>query len=245
MFRYKYLLPVFGLFLAINSNASVIHFESDFDSAIDSGARITDGSYELRQGIGDVAIAGGELEFNLGGGRDYDQVNLDLGYGYDNYRVEFDLITRNLANSGHSFSVLFDTPTVQTLNFNNCCSNRIDTYTPFASNQIGSLGSLIDDYAMHVSIDIDLLLEEWEIDISGVGNARGGFYSSGGDVNSLRFSLATAMGGISGDPSVYAYMDNLVVSSITSVPEPASLGLFLSSFVLLLMARKTQKRRLL
>lgn len=240
MFRFNFLVALFSVFFATSAYSTVIHFESDFDSVMNRGATITDGSYQLRRTAGYLSTFGGQLGFNLASGN-REQVELELGAGFDNYRVEFDLITNNLANSQHGFTVNFDTPRVQNLNFNNCCNNRVSTFTPGTSNLINQIGYLEDDTPMHVVIDVDLLLDEWQIDISGVGSTRGDFNSTGGDVDSIRFGLSTKMGGINADPTVSVFMDNLVVSS--SVPEPSTLGLFLSSSLILLAVKRNRRKR--
>jgi hypothetical protein len=225
-FKLSALLAV-GLLSSV-AEASVVHFASDFENAVDSGASITDNGYQLTTIFGDPSLVGGELLFNLGGAGTYEQTKLSILNAGSNkvFHIEFDMLTENLANSGYGFGVFFDTPTVQTLNFNNCCSSTISAHNPNAVFPlIGSMGSLIDNQSMHVDIDIDLISEMWTIGISGIGTSTGGFYSENGSIESMRMSLSPAHGSVTApDSSINVYIDNLHV--VSAVPLPASIWLF-------------------
>ncbi len=234
----RFLQCLFLLSIISSANAATIRFSSDFDSAVDTGGGVSDSGYVLNHRAGDTSLVNGALEFNLAHGN-YEQVSLSLGGTDKIYRVEFDLMTRNLANSEHSFSLNFDTPTVQNLNFNNCCSNRVTASNPYASDVIRMLGYLADDQSMHVSIEVNLLSSLWSIDVSGVGSGTGGFYSKDGGIESLRFGLSTAKGGTLPDPSVYVEMDNLVV--VSEVPLPATMWLLGTAIISLVGFRRADE----
>lgn len=232
------------LVLPFQAQASTVIFSSDFESAVDNGATINDGGSTLNTKFGDPALgslgslSGRALILNPSASSSYEQVQLNLGYGASNYHVEFDLETLGLTTSDYAFTLLFDTPIVQNLNFADCCSNRIYAFDTKAVNPIGTLGVLSDNKLMHVNIDVDLAQSLWSIDVSGVGSGTGGFYSESGDIKAMRLSLAPALGGAGADPSVYVGIDNLVV---TSVPIPGAAWLFGSAC--LVLAGKGLRRR--
>ena len=239
----KTIVLAFMAFTATQSaSAAVTHYSSDFENAIDAG-NIIDSGGVLTQVFGDVSLGGfGSLSgtaliFNPTVDP-YEQVSLLLGGGRSTYRIEFDLETQGVTGSGYAFTMLADTPEVQTLSFANCCDNRIDLWSggPGPSITTTTIGALADNTPMHVAVDIDLDQGYWMASVSGVGSAIAPFYASDGDVFSLRFSLSPALGGIGLDPSVFVGMDNLTV---TTVPIPPAIGLFGAGLVALLnVARK-------
>ena len=222
--------------LPFQAQAGTVYFSSDFESAVDHGSTIDDNGYTLRTVFGDPALGtlgslnGQALILNPSAASSYEQVKLNLGYGASKYHVEFDVESAGLTTSDYSLTLHFDTPTIQNLSFADCCSNSISTFNPNAVNPIGHLGSVSDNTLMHVNINIDLDLAMWTIGIPGVGSGSGGFYSDGGDIESLRFSLSPALGGAGADPSVFVGIDNLVVSS---VPVPGAAWLFGSACLML------------
>ena len=220
------------LIYASQSQATTIsYFNSDFEQAQDIGSAIIDNNQYLSTNFGDPSLSNGMLRFNTGGLDTYEQVELNLhnSLGHTSYHVEFDLLTENLANSQWGFSTIFDTPIVQNLNFNNCCSNSVSTFNSQTSSASGQIGSLIDNQWMHVTIDIDLLAELWTVDISGVGQITTDFYSQSGGIESMRLGLSPAHGSINApDPSINVYVDNL---SVNSVPVPAAVWLFGSGLI--------------
>jgi len=226
------LIPATFFSLSVQA-ASTVHFSSDFNNAIDTGSVIVDNGYQLNTVFGDPGLVDGALQFNLGGTGLSEQVGLGIfpPVSHKIFSIEFDLFTQNLVNSNYSFSVLFDTPVVQNLNFRNCCSNSISAFNPFAGSPlIGGLGLLEDDKSMNVKIGIDLIDSIWTIDIAGVGSGTGGFYSENGSIERMRMSLSPALGGIdTPDPSINVYVDNLRV--VSAVPLPASVWLFGSGLI--------------
>lgn len=241
----KGLILLGSLFIATTAHASITYFNSDFESAIDTGSAIVDGSNVLNQVFGDVSLSsfgslsGNALVFNPNVDS-YEQVSLTLGAGAPNYHVEFDLETHNLVGSGYGFAMLADTPQVRNLNVGDCCGNSVSLFG--SSSGPVSIGYFTDDTLMHVVADMDLANNLWSVSISGVGSITTTFDSAGGDVNSIRFSLNPALGGVGLDSSVYAAIDNL---SVSTVPLPAAFWLFLSGFASLctsaLVTKKTQQ----
>jgi hypothetical protein len=217
------LLLAASLIFAGNASAITVHFNSDFETAIDTSTSIIDSSGNLTQVFGDLSLStfgsmnGTALVFNPNT-NSYEQARLALGAGASFYHIEFDILTQGLVGSDYAFVMLADTPTVQNLSFSNCCSDSIQ----FGSS---TLGVVTNDTLMHVIVDIDLVNSLWMADISGVGSATSTFNSSGGDVDALRFGLLPALGGAGIDTNVFVGIDNLLV---TSVPVPAAFWLFAS-----------------
>jgi len=230
------LLSLSTLMFITQANATTVHFSSNFNNAIDLGSDISDSGYRLHQTFGDVSLApfgslnDTALVFNPNSSS-YEQVQLNVGE-YDNkiFHIEFDLESQNLIGSNYGFTMSVNTPEVRNLSFKNCCSNTIDM-----SPHGGSLGTFSDNMKMHVNVTIDLIQGGWSAAVSGVGSSIGAFSSSGGGIDSIRFGLAPAVGGIGGaiDTNVYVGMDNLIVTS-SEVPVPAAAWLFGSGFLGLL-----------
>ncbi len=238
------LLAAVSIFTVSSLHAASVqtHFSSNFDNAVDNGSTIIDNGYQMLTTFGDPGLHNGALLFNTGGSSTYEQTKINLATPPDHrqYHVEFDLLTQNLANSQWGFGVYFDTPTVQSVNFNNCCSNSVYTFNPNTFTNTNPIGLLTDDQLMHVTIDINLTSNLWVVDISGVGQHMGSFYSESGDILSMRFGLAPAHGSIiSPDPSINVYVDNLVVTS--TVPVPAAIWLMMSGLLGLVNLARRKK----
>ena len=153
--------------------ATTVYFNSDFESAIDTGTSIVDSSGTLTQVFGDLSLSAfgsmpGTVRVFNPNTESYEQARLALGGGANKYKIEFDIETQNL-----------------------------------------------------------------------VGSTTSPFTSSGGDVDSLRFSLSPALGGAGIDTNVSVAIDNLVV---TRIPVPAALWLFLSGSLGLLSIGRSRKK---
>ena len=227
---YKTLICIISLMFVGNTFAVTVHFDSNFETAIDTGNSIVDSSGNLSQIFGDVSLStfgsmdGAAMLFNPNV-HSYEQVELILGAGASSYHIEFDILTQGLAGTGYAFTMIADTPTVQTLSFGDCCSDSIKLGNGISTSRFGVV---TNDTLMHVTVDINLISSLWTADISGVGSTTTMFNSSGGDVDSLRFSLAPALGGLGLDSNVFVGIDNLVV---TSVPIPSAIWLFGSGLI--------------
>lgn len=149
----------------------------------------------------------------------YEQIELNLGLGYKNYKLSFDIETNNLVGSPYNFSVLFDTPQVHSLDFHG--NVGVNTFnpapTPLAKGR--NIGAFSDNTLMDVDINVNLNEEIWTIDVGSLPVYRGVFYANDNDVNTIRFSLSPWHGSATLDPSVFVGIDNIVVSSI---PVPAT-----------------------
>ena len=219
------LLSLCTLMFVTQADATTVYFNSNFNSAIDTGSSIMDSGKQLQKTFGDVTLGtfGSFIDramvFNPNSDP-YEQVSLAMNEHVNKiFHIEFDLESQNLIGSNYGFTMHVDTPQVQNLDFKNCCFNTINMWPSG-----GSLGTFTDNMMMHVNVDIDLIQGLWSADVSGVGSQTGAFTSSGGGIESLRFGLAPALGGAGIDTNVYVGMDNLIVTS--TVPLPGAAWLF-------------------
>lgn len=159
----------------------------------------------------------------------YEQIQLNLGLGFDNYNLSFDIETANLNESLYSFNVIFDSPQVQNLNFH----GSVGLYTFNSGGGGSNLGAFSDNTLMHVNINVDLINNIWMIDTGVLPVYTGVFNSLEGDVSSIRFNLSPWYSGTGIDSSISVGIDNIIVSS-SVVPLPAALWLFMSGFVVLI-----------
>lgn len=146
----------------------------------------------------------------------YDQISLDVGAGYDNYQLSFNLSTENFVNTnaGNQFALFFDTPQVRNVYFRN--DGSISTYQPSLPSY--TIGSFADNELVSMLIDIDLVTNTWDIFQNGSLLHNGFFDTSGSDVDSIRFSY--------GSPSTTGFDsvgldDILLTSQVATVPEPS------------------------
>jgi hypothetical protein len=148
---------------------------------------------------------------------DYEQVELNVGLGHNNYKISFDIETNNLVGSLYSFNVILDTPEVQTLNF-----HGRNGYIYTFQSEIGSksIGFIDDNSLIHVEIDVDLKNNKWHIGTGILPTYTGDFHAKDNDIFSIRFSLSPWYGGAALDPTVSVDIDNIVVSTTVMDPEP-------------------------
>ena len=173
------------------------------------------------------ALADESLVFNTtgntGGCCHYDQIKLDLGESSDRYQVSFDLSTENYVNTGagNTFTLLFDTPQVRNIYFQN--DGTIREYARV-------LGSFSDNSLLNMMIDINLATNTWDVFMNGGLLSTSVFTPSGDDIESLRFSF----GGSSTTSFDSVGIDNIKVTNgevLASVPEPAALSLMLLGLI--------------
>jgi hypothetical protein len=159
------------------------------------------------------------LQFNANSST-YEQIQLNMGQGYDNYQINFDFLSSNLSGSDYAFTLLADTPIVRNFSFSGTTGVRY--WAPFVQSING--GNFADNTNYHVSIDYDLLVGSVSVWLNDGLLGTRSFTTSGDDIESFRFSLSPAMGGAGSDPSISVNLDNILVTTRTaSVPEPNTL----------------------
>ncbi len=219
--------------------ASITYYDVDFSapthtigssptegSSSDTISSIVFGQPVVESSFG--ALSSESLVFNTTGNTTpccfYDQIELDLGKGSDQYRVSFDLSTSNYVNtgSGNTFTLLLDTPEVRNIHFNN--DGTISYFIPFQGS--GVIGSFSDNSLLNMMVDVNLAASTWDISMNGSLLHSGVFSPSVNDINSLRFSF----GGLSTTSFDSVGLDNIRVTNgedMTGVPEPRSSSLIL------------------
>ena len=210
-------------------------------SGIDTPSSIVFGQPTVESSLG--GLTDQALIFNTTGNSTtccfYDQIELQMGFGSSHYQVSFDFSSENFVNteSGNTFTVLFDTPQVRNVYFNN--SGSISYFNPGAGS--GTIGSFADNQMLNMLIDIDLVSSVWEIFANGSLLFSGMFTPSGDDIESIRFSF----GGIDTTTHDSVGIDNILVTNgeTMAVPEPSSLlMLSLGLLGLLVFHRKWRGR---
>ncbi|MCB1875601.1 MAG: hypothetical protein KDH88_06460 [Chromatiales bacterium] len=151
------------------------------------------------------------------------QIRLDLNRGYDNYRIGFDLVTDALAGSDYNFAVLLDTDVTDTKSLNFHGSVGVRTFNPTQAplDRARILGPLSDGTLVHVEVEVDLLDNSWTASSTAFAGFSGSFDPVGTDLSSIRFSIAPWTGSTP-DPTVFAAIDNIVVSSSTAPVVPTA-----------------------
>lgn len=238
------------LFASTSQAAVITHYDIDFSapthtvgsapttgSGTDTPSSTTFGSTNVESSFN--ALSGESLVFNTSGNTEpccfYDQIKLDLSAGYDNYQLSFDMAADAFVNTGsnNAFRVLFDTPQVRSLDFKN--NGSIGVYHPFGPSSANT-GSFTNDMLYNVMVDINLVTNLWDIKVNSLSIFSGAFTSTGGDINSIRFSFGAMTSGASTVHDSVG-IDNIKLTS--QVPVPATLALL----VLGLLGLATSKRR--
>jgi hypothetical protein len=117
-----------------------------------------------------------------------------------------------------------------------------DTGPPFVNPING--GSFADNTNYNVTIDYDLAAGSVSLWLNNGLLGTRSFTTTGGDIESFRFSLSPAMGGAGLDPSINVNLDNIQVTSRTeNVPEPSTLVLFSLGLFGLVSARSLSATR--
>jgi hypothetical protein len=136
----------------------------------------------------------------------YEQIGFALGKGASDYFVEFDVETRNLNGSSFAYSLLFDTPNVQNFVFHGGIAAVLAPSSP-------PLFGWSDNELHHVRIEIDLGNGTWRLELDNLLPAMGSFYSSGGDIQSVRFNLSGWRAPVVDDSSVQVAIDNVRIGT--------------------------------
>ncbi len=222
-------LGVVALLGASSAQAAIVtHYDIDFSSpthsvgsapTTDSGSNtpssVVFGQPVVGNSLG--ALTDQPLVFNTtgnGGCCSYDQIRLDVGAGYDNYQLSFNMSSENFVNTGanNRFTLLFDTPEVRNVYFGN---GDISIFQPSISSTIGSFA---DGDLVSMLIDIDLVTNTWDIFQNGSLLHNGFFDTSGGDIESIRFSYGSTS---STNFDSVGLDDILLTSQVATVPEPS------------------------
>lgn len=166
----------------------------------------------------------------------YDQIRLGVPVLAEPIlRLEFDFESRGLIGSDANFTVLFDTPTVRKINFDNEGRIRLEAWGP--QGLINStIGNFNDGESSHISIVIDHETDDWSIyqDYDLIG---GGTVSIDERIQSIRLSFGLISSVGTPDASAVA-IDNLVLSNI---PEPANAAVLVSLITFAMCATKRRK----
>jgi hypothetical protein len=177
------------------------------------------GSPTVQRSLG--ALNNQPLVFNTTGNAPsfyYDQIALNVAKAQQHYFVSFDMLTQNLVSSRNDFVVLFDTPTIRNLEFNN------DGSIGIFGTRSGTIGSFRDNTLMHFEIDIDMIKQNWTISMNSNILCNWAFVPDN-DIESIRFSEGLAIMNVPQDNSTYVGLDNIIVAN-APIPEPTTILLF-------------------
>jgi hypothetical protein len=158
----------------------------------------------------------------------YQQIELTMGRGYDNYQMSFDMVASNLVGSNYEFVLLADTPSVRNLYFRNTGDISL----------IGkNMGTFANDTSYNVMLDYDLVDQQVSYWMNGVLVGSQLFTTSGGDIESFRFNLGPYVLSqeileLGPDTSVWVNLDNIKVTTrtadpVSAVPEPSAIMLMM------------------
>ncbi|MDH5732104.1 MAG: hypothetical protein OEZ58_24230, partial [Gammaproteobacteria bacterium] len=151
-------------------------------------------------------------------GTSYDQVFLETAdlAAATQYCFESDILVHNILGSNNGFTVLFDTPQVRRIDFNQ--NGSIDKFVPFVAGSSTS-GVFGFNEVFTLQVSIDLSSDTWTIYQNGNNISSGGF----GGATELR-SIRLSSGSLSGVIDVRTEVDNIVLRSgelcHTQLPPP-------------------------
>ncbi|MES9926820.1 MAG: PEP-CTERM sorting domain-containing protein [Candidatus Thiodiazotropha sp. 6PDIVS] len=222
----------------VSEAALITHYDIDFSSpthtvgsapsigsASDQISRINFGTPTVESTF--AGLSDPSLHFNANTST-YEQIQLDMGQGYDNYQINFDFFSSNLNESNYAFTLHADTPQVRNLSFNGRAGVRY--FAPFV--QPINAGDFADTTSYHVTLEYDLAVGSMSFWLNNGLMGTRSFSTSGEDIESFRFSLSPALGGTGLDPSINVNLDNVLVTSrTTDVPEPSTHLLFFLGFI--------------
>ncbi|MGC9506154.1 S8 family serine peptidase [Baaleninema sp.] len=132
----------------------------------------------------------------------YDQVQLDVGAGFERYSLSFDFDPVWL--NGEEMRVLLDTPTVRNIYFEADGSVRL---YPF-----GTVGTFDLNGVNQVETEVDFEADRWKLIVNGNVLYDGEFSPSSDDLRAIRFSMG-ALREVSGS---VAAIDNIQVKGLSS-----------------------------
>jgi hypothetical protein len=144
----------------------------------------------------------------------YQTIEFCLGERAPDYFVDFDFESRNLNGSKFTFTLLFDTPTVQDFYLHGLGYIGV----PPANSRY--LPGWTDGELHHMHIDVNLTNATWTLQLDHGTAFTGPFHSDTGDVQSLRMDLSTWYGGTPDNTNVQIAIDNVLIGTGIFPPPP-------------------------
>lgn len=175
----------------------------------------------------DTFGAPGSGDRNIG-----EQVKFELGLGYDNYDISFDVVTVGLTGNNFSFSVHLDglQPSGRSLSFNggrrvpfNPGVRWFNGFSP-SEERSGIITSFEDGTLYHVNMNVDLTQDLWTMSVNGVLDQTL-FSNLEAGLGAVRFTMSESVSGAGTGNGIFAGLDNVLITS-NVVPEPST-GLLL------------------
>ncbi|HEY5296628.1 MAG TPA: PEP-CTERM sorting domain-containing protein [Verrucomicrobiae bacterium] len=150
----------------------------------------------------------------------YDQIELPIGVTGPSYDIQFDVLVHNLLNSQYAFSMYLDTAFATSVDFHGG-QNSIDVFqsSPYTTE---NLADFENDQSYHFDISVNLQANLWSVAIDGTQLFSNPVNAS--SLDDIRFSMAPWYFGAADAPTVYAGLDNVLVSV---VPEPSIYSLLI------------------
>ena len=189
-------------------------------SSIYTPSEIVSGQPVVSQSLG--ALQDQPLVFNTLGNSPffyYDQIQLNMNRGTGFYYTSFDILTQSLMGSRNHFVVLFDTPCVHNITFQND-----GTINLFGKKQINYL----ENQLMHFEVLMNVAQKQASIILNGNEVFDGALWESSACpvkyLRAIRFSLGLVSGIDSSDSQTYVGIDNIHATDYV-IPEPATLSL--------------------
>lgn len=164
----------------------------------------------------------------------YDQIQLNMPAIHPPaIDLSFDFTSSGVVGGGGGLTVLFDTPTVRNIYFDN--QGAISAFSPFVGST--TFGSFADGDEFRFSAHLDLVSHQMSVFKNGVllGSAP---FSPDDYIQDIRFSFGSNFIGGLQDGSAVG-IDNILV---VAVPEPTSLNLVVLGFGFGFCARKYSAR---
>ena len=203
---------------------ATIYYDIDFSSpehtvgqppstgpSITTPSKIVFGQPVVSESLG--ALENQPLVFNCHGNSPqfyYDQIKLDMDYGTGFYYTSFDVLTQNLIGSRNRFTILFDTPTVQNITFQN--NGKVNLFWRKEINYL-------DNEPLHFEISMNIAKKQTRIVVNGNKVYKGSF-SPKEYLRSIRFSHGLGHGNDPPDYSSFVGIDNIFIADF--VPEPST-----------------------
>lgn len=182
--------------------------------------------------IGNLAL---EFRRDLSFGGRLEQIQFDLGAGASFYSLDFDINVVDLVAASDDFTVLFDTPVIQSFTFTQSGQLQAFQPRPNALSVSQTFGTQAEGVFAHFRFEVDLAAGQ--IDIFQNGNLifDEAFFAFSPDIRSIRLNLS------SDNEQASVVLDNIVIAA--RVPEPTTAGLLAFACGALLLARRRSRGR--